>query len=126
MRPDWAHLGTMVAPETLGTLILLFAVGGGLFFFLHRHHRMQRLRRTKILAGEAMQRRGITPADAAAAGVEHQVFAAVRRCETCGIDAQCRESMGASGSGLPPAACPNSAFFDDVAAHKAARDLSRA
>ena len=115
----------MATPELLGTLLLLTVLGGALFFFLHRHHRMQRLRRTKILAGEAMQRRGITPADAAAAGVEHQVFAAVRRCETCGIDAQCRENMGASGSGLPPAACPNSAFFDDVAAHKAARDLSR-
>jgi len=116
----------MATPEILGTLLLLTVLGGALFFFLHRHHRMQRLRRTKILAGEAMQRRGITPADAAAAGVEHQVFAAVRRCETCGIDAQCRENMGASGSGLPPAACPHSAFFDDVAAHKAARDLSRA
>ena len=126
MRPDWAHLGGMVIPEALGTLILLFAVGGVLFFFLHRHHRAERIRRTKILAGEAMRRRGITPADAAAAGVEHQVFAAVRRCETCAVDAECREKLAASASGAPPAVCPNSAFFDDVAAHKAARDLSKA
>lgn len=116
----------MATPETLGTLLLLAALGGTIFFFVHRHHRAGRIQRTKILAGEAMRRRGITPADAAAAGVEHEVFAAVRRCESCGVDVQCRESMGRSGSGAPPAACPNSAFFDDVAAHKAARELSRA
>lgn len=116
----------MATPEALGTLLLLAALGGTVLFFVHRHHRAGRIQRTRILAGEAMRRRGITPADAAAAGVEHEVFAAVRRCEACGVDAQCRESMGRSGAGTPPAACPNSAFFDDVAAHKAARDLSRA
>jgi hypothetical protein len=116
----------MVTPETLLTLLLLATAGGVIFFFVHRHHRAGRIQRTKILAGEAMRRRGITPADAAAAGVEHQVFAAVRRCETCGVDAQCRESMGRSSSGAPPDTCPNSAFFDDVAAHKAARDMSNA
>jgi hypothetical protein len=116
----------MVTPETLLTLAFLAAFGGVVYFFIHRHHLGERIRRTRILAGEAMRRRGITPADAAAAGVEHQVFAAVRRCETCGVDAQCRESLGASASGAPPAACPNSAFFDDVAAHKAAQEFSKA
>jgi hypothetical protein len=115
----------MVMPESLGTLILLLMLGGVIFFFVHRHHRLERIRRTKILVGEAMRRRGITPADAAAAGVEHEVFAAVRRCETCKVDAKCRESMAASASGQPPEECPNSAFFDDVAAHKAAREMSR-
>jgi len=114
----------MVIPESLGTLLLLVLLGGVIFFFVHRHHRLERIRRTKVLVGEAMRRRGITPADAAAAGVEHEVFAAVRRCETCGVDAQCRESMAGSASGRPPETCPNSAFFDDVAAYKAAKETS--
>ncbi len=116
----------MVLPESLGTLLLLFGLGGVIFFFVHRHHRLERVRRTKVLVGEAMRRRGITPADAADAGVEHEVFAAVRRCEACSVDAKCRESMGGSVSGEPPAACPNSAFFDDVAAFKAAKEKAPA
>lgn len=115
----------MVLPESLGTLLLLAVFGGVVFYFVHRHHRLARIRRTHILAGEAMHRRGITPADAAAAGREHEVFAAVRNCEACRIEDQCREALAGSTSAAPPYGCPNSAFFDDVAAHKAARTLSR-
>lgn len=111
----------MVLPESLGTLLLLAVFGGAIFYFVHRRHRLERVRRTRILAGEAMRRRGITPADAEAAGREHEVFAAVRNCAACRIEDQCREALAGSTSATPPDGCPNSAFFDDVATHKAAR-----
>jgi hypothetical protein len=81
--------------------------------------RATRIQDTAVLIGEAMQRRGITPADAAAAGLEPEVFAARRRCAACTDDPACRALLSTLAPARLPEACPNRDFFDRVAAHKA-------
>ncbi len=86
---------------------------------LARWRRAVRIMRTKVLIGEAMKRRGITPADAEAAGLESEVLVAGQRCAKCALDPACRVLLSELGSSDVPEACPNRDFFDKVAAHKA-------
>lgn len=86
---------------------------------LARWRRAVRILRTKVLIGEAMKRRGITPADAEMAGLEAEVLVAGERCSICAHDAACRVLLAELGSNDVPRSCPNLDFFDRVAAHKA-------
>lgn len=81
-----------------------------------------RITRTGVLIGEAMKRRGITPADAEVAGLEPEVFAAQQRCATCAADPVCRVWLSGVGEGDFPEQCPNRSFFVQVAQHKAFAD----
>ncbi len=86
---------------------------------LLRWRQAVRIMRTRVLIGEAMKRRGITPADAEAAGLEPEVLVAGQRCAVCSADPECRVLLSELGSNDVPDACPNRAFFDRVAQHKA-------
>lgn len=81
--------------------------------------RVARIRGTKVLIGEAMIRRGITPADAEAAGRGTEIFNAAQRCAVCAMDSICRDTLSAIARKDLPGECPNRALFDDIAAHKA-------
>jgi len=85
---------------------------------IKRRRREVRILATPVLVGEAMMRKGITPADAAAAGREAEVFSAVARCAACTSDAECRAALIEGASEDLPAQCPNREFFAHVAAHK--------
>jgi hypothetical protein len=86
---------------------------------LMRWRRAARIMSTKVLIGEAMKRRGITPADAEAAGLEAEVLAAGKRCASCAEDGACRVLLSELGQGDVPGSCPNRDLFDRVAQHKA-------
>jgi hypothetical protein len=88
---------------------------------LMRWRRAVRLMGTRVLIGEAMKRRGITPADAEAAGLEPETLLAGRRCATCASDSACRVLLSELGQGDVPGACPNREFFDRVSEYKAVR-----
>ena len=83
-----------------------------------QQRRKKRVMGTQVLIGEAMLRRNISPADAAAAGLEPEVFAAVRKCTNCGSDTECRILLANAGTPDLPRECPNRGFFYRVAAHK--------
>lgn len=85
---------------------------------LMRWRRAARIMSTKVLIGEAMQRRGITPADAEAAGLEAEVLLAGKRCASCTEDGACRVLLSELGRGDVPGNCPNRDLFDRVAQHK--------
>lgn len=87
-----------------------------------RWRRAVRIRQTGVLIGEAMKRRGITPADAEAAGLEPEAFAAQLRCATCVADPACRVWLSGVGTDDLPQQCPNRSFFEQVVQHKAIQD----
>jgi len=97
--------------------VIVCAVVAVVVYAIARRRRAARIMATPVLIGEAMERRGITPADVAAAGPDSDVFAASRHCASCVVDAKCR-AMLSKGAGDVPAECPNRGFFDRVAAHK--------
>lgn len=86
---------------------------------LLRWRRALRVMGARVLIGEAMHRRGVTPADAEAAGLEAEVFAAGARCESCVAEGACRIWLSELAGGGLPDACPNRDLLDRVAAHKA-------
>jgi len=86
---------------------------------LLRWRRATRIMGTRVLIGEAMKRRGITPADAEAAGLEAEVLLAGKRCASCAEDGACRVLLSELGQGDVPGNCPNRGLFDRVAQHKA-------
>jgi hypothetical protein len=91
-------------------------------YVIARRRRAARILGTRVLIGEAMARKGITPADAAAAGPDSEVFAASRRCASCAVDPQCRAVLS-QGAGDVPAECPNRGFFARIAAHKRSQEM---
>lgn len=103
-------------------LLLIFAglVIAVALFAIARWRRIVRIQNASVLIGEAMQLRGIEAADAEAAGLEAEVFVAARRCKTCAAESECRALLSTSSSVDLPSECLNRAFFDHVAAHKAA------
>lgn len=82
--------------------------------------RTARILETRLLIGEAMQRRGVTPADAEAAGLEGEMYAARERCANCISESACRVLLAAPKADVP-ATCPNRGFFDILAQEKAVR-----
>jgi hypothetical protein len=109
-------------PLTLAILVtaLLLAIVA-----LMRRRRAARIRGTRVLIGEAMMRRGITPADAEAAGLEPEVAFAGKRCAVCAADATCRVVLSESGRADVPDVCPNRDLFDRIAQHKAVAGVAR-
>lgn len=91
---------------------------------LLRWRRAARIMGTRVLIGEAMKRRGISPADAEAAGLEAEVLVAGSRCATCASDHACRVVLSELGKGDVPGNCPNRDFFDRVSQHKAVLSAS--
>ena len=85
--------------------------------------RTARILETKLLIGEAMLRRGITPADAETAGLESEMYAARERCSNCLSEAACRVLLAAPKADVP-ATCPNRSFFQQLADDKAVRSTS--
>jgi type VI protein secretion system component VasK len=62
----------------IGVLVLAVAI-----WSWRRSARRARLGRTPVLIGEAMAKRGISPADAEAAGLEGDLGKAVQLCAQC-------------------------------------------
>lgn len=91
---------------------------------LLRWRQATRIMGTRVLIGEAMRRRGISPADAEAAGLEAEILVAGNRCATCAADRACRVVLSELGNGDVPGNCPNRDFFDRVSQHKAVRSTS--
>jgi hypothetical protein len=89
-------------------------------FALVRWRRAVRIMGTRILIGEAMRRRGITPADAQTVGLEAEVLAAQGRCANCRMDTSCRMWLADAGAGGLPDGCPNRDFFERVEVGKSA------
>jgi Family of unknown function (DUF6455) len=92
---------------------------------LMRWRRAARIMGTRVLIGEAMMRRGITPADAEAAGLEPEIVLAGKRCAVCAADAACRVVLSESGRADVPDVCPNRNIFDRIAQHKAVAGVAR-
>jgi hypothetical protein len=111
----------MSGPALFATFVASAAVAVA-GFALVRWRRAARIMGTRILIGEAMRRRGITPADAAAAGLEAEVFAAGGRCAQCAADPACRRWLGDFGGTLPTG-CPNRDLLDRIAARKASSQV---
>ena len=107
----------IILPLLLGTVIAVLLV-------MSAGRRRARIAGSSTLVGEAMRRRGLTPADAESAGIEHEFFAAARRCSGCVAEAQCRASLARVLPGNLPSQCPNREFFDHLAIHKVARRVS--
>jgi hypothetical protein len=107
--------GSLLLSITLSLAALAVAL-----FALVRWRRVARITGARVLIGEAMRRRDIMPADAEAARLEPELFAAQQRCVECAAEPACRYMlMDAPQSANLPEACPNREFFDRVAAHKA-------
>lgn len=91
-----------------------------IFWSWRRRVRRAKLASTPVLIGAAMAKRGISPADAEAAGREGDLGQAVQLCAKC-IDQQGCRSWLMSGDGRrSPPYCPNAALMDDIAQAKAA------
>lgn len=85
--------------------------------------RTARILETRLLIGEAMIRRGLTPADAEATGLESEMYAARERCANCLSESACRVLLATPKADVP-ASCPNRSFFDELAQEKAARSVT--
>jgi hypothetical protein len=90
-------------------------------FLIARRRRFKRVMDTPVLLGEVMTRLGVTPADAAAAGREREIFIAADRCAACAAEPTCRAMLANSAGAELPAACPNHAFLEEIVAHKASQ-----
>lgn len=87
-------------------------------FALLRWRRAVRIMGTRVLIGEAMARRGITPSDAQSVGLEAEVLAAQGRCASCRMDTTCRLWLAEEQADGLPEHCPNRDFFERVEAGK--------
>lgn len=101
-------------------------VGGAIFlalmvgvFYLYRFLIMKRRR---VLIGAAMESYGITPADAAAAGLESDVYKASQRCADCPSTGPCRNWLVFGQKKRLEQNCPNLELFRAVRSHKKSRD----
>lgn len=107
-------------------LALLLAGGGMVAVTLAwgawRLRRRRAVLRAPVLVGAAMTRYGITPADAAAAGLEGEMFSARERCAHCPSEEICRQRLIAAVAGPFPSDCPNLAFFSSIQSFKEAAD----
>jgi hypothetical protein len=112
----------MADPLSVAIELAVLVLGGAA---LLRWYRSARIRGLGALIGEAMRRRGITPADAEAAGLANEMTAAVQRCGACTSAAGCRVAMSRFGRWNLPEVCPNRQFLDRVADHKARADTAR-
>jgi hypothetical protein len=92
-------------------------------FLIARRRRFKRVMDTPVLLGEVMTRLGVTPADAAAAGREREIFIAADRCAACAAEPVCRAMLANSAGAELPAACPNHAFLEEILAHKASQPM---
>lgn len=112
---------------SLDTFYLTVAVAALLVagYALLRWRRAIRIMGTPVLIGEALKRRGITPADAEAAGLDAELLAAEARCAGCTADLACRVMLSEPGRGSLPATCPNRHFFDRIEQHKAVVSAAR-
>lgn len=73
------------------------------------------------LVGCAMDRLGITPADAEAAGMEGALLQARERCANCTVRAECRAGLAALLPRPLPSACVNAALFERIAREREGR-----
>ncbi len=94
-------------------------------YALLRWRRAIRIMGTPVLIAEAMKRRGITPGDAEAAGLDADLLAAEARCAGCTAHLACRVMLSEPGSGSLPATCPNRNFFERIEQHKAVVSAAR-
>lgn len=103
------------------TLVLgiVVALAVMLFWLAARARRRAAVMASSVLIGRAMDRRGITPADAEAAGLESEIAAAGTRCAECANAALCRSWLLAGRRERFPATCPNSKFFEEIQSHLA-------
>jgi hypothetical protein len=84
-----------------------------------RRRRRNEIGTIPVLAGMAMERHGITPADIAEAAQEHSVDAAARECTSCGNVAGCRQWLAETGENDASFEhCPNLALFKKTRAYK--------
>lgn len=94
-------------------------------YALLRWRRAIRILGTRVLIREAMKRRGITPVDAEAAGLDAELLAAEARCGGCTADLACRVMLSEPGRGELPATCPNRHFFERIEQHKTVASAAR-
>src|SRR6188768_86141 len=104
------------------TLLLLIAAAAVLLA-VSTWKRRARMENSGTLVGEAMRQHGITPADAADAGIENDYFSAVRECYRCAAEPECRAGFEQVLPKGIPTQCPNRGFFHHVVRHKVARRL---
>lgn len=106
-----------------GTIWMVAVTGAALAAVaIHRAYVVRRdAAHAQNLVGLAMRRVGITPADAAAAGLEQELLQARQRCAGCAVSGSCRRRLGSlSPLGLP-AECVNAALFARVAQERERR-----
>jgi len=95
-------------------LAVAIASAGLLLWLAARTRRRNAIVRSAVLIGSAMDRHGITPADAEAAGLADGLFAAAKRCAECPSAGPCRAWLLAS-RGKPFAShCPNLEMFQSI------------
>ena len=111
--PCFGRMDTTILLAVAAVSALVAAIAA-----LHAVRRTRRILDTKLLIGEAMRRRGVTPADAEAAGLEADMYVARERCADCRSEAACRVVLATPKQDVP-SACPNQAFFAQLAAEKA-------
>jgi hypothetical protein len=85
-----------------------------------RRVRRAQLAATPVLIGAAMAKRGISPADAEAAGREAELVQAVQLCAQCIDQEGCRSWLMSGDGRRSPPYCPNAALMDGIAHAKAA------
>lgn len=110
MDLTWLGLGAVVATV-------------GLALWLSSRQRAQRravLSATPLLIGEAMNKRGVCPADAEAAGLEGDLAQAVALCADCPHTEGCRDWLADGDGQRSPSYCANAPMLDRVAAARAA------
>jgi hypothetical protein len=109
--------------EQIGMVLGAVLAAGGLTLWLWTRHRALRraqLSATPLLIGEAMNKRGVCPADAEAAGLEEELGAAVALCAGCPHTEGCRAWLADGDARRSPAYCANAPMLDRVAAARAA------
>ncbi|MCS6920948.1 MAG: hypothetical protein NZM07_03335 [Elioraea sp.] len=101
--------------ELLSFLMLAFAVG---VVFLVRRARRYRFESAKVLIGEAMRSQGITPDDAAKAGLEAALLAGRDLCASCSSSEECRMLLRTNSIAEFEEKCPNVELFKIIQRHK--------
>ena len=99
-----------------GIITLVLVVG---FYVLRR---VWIMKQHKVLVGAAMDSYGITPADAAAAGLEEEVYKASARCNACRSIGPCRSWLAFGLKKRLEQNCPNLQLFRAVRLHKKSRE----
>lgn len=65
-----------------------------------------------------MRREGVTPKDAAAAGLEGQLYDGVKLCASCEKASICRQWLANLGGSQFEVNCPNKWLFDRIRRHR--------